>query len=351
MKLNSKRSIRGQRESQSPFLAYQKRALAQVSRTFALTIPFLPEQVRHAIGNAYLLCRIADTIEDEPTLADERKKLFLSRFTEVVQGRSSTDSFAKDLSTLLSDATRKGEHDLVSNTSPVIDYHAKLPKGQRIPIERCVEIMCEGMAEFVGTDSTGLPSMKHVERYCYVVAGVVGEMITDVLCDYSQNIESKKTELSKLSVPFGRGLQLVNILKDHPEDRKRGVTWLPRQILQNRINRTNKRGEPQIVTRIKHVVNVAQRDLEAALHYVQLIPTHERGVRSFLAITLGLAVLTLRRIQLNPGFQRGDDVKISRRQVFGTVATTRVAVRSNHALNWLFNIAKPTLNSTIKSLW
>lgn len=349
--MNVRRSNRKQKETQSPFLAYQKRALAQVSRTFALTIPLLPAQVRHAIGNAYLLCRIADTIEDEPTLTNEAKRGFLARFAEVVVGRSSTDSFSNDLSRLLSEATHKGERELVSNTSPVVDYHVNLPSGQREPIERCVETMCEGMAEFVGTDSTGLPSMKHVERYCYVVAGVVGEMITDVLCDYSNNIDTRKNELSKLSVPFGRGLQLVNILKDHREDRKRGVTWLPRQVFESRGVGMRRHGESNIVTRIKHVVNIAQRDLEAALRYVQLIPNHERGVRSFLAITLGLAILTLRRIQLNPGFQRGDDVKISRRQVYGTVATTRFAVRSNHALNWLFNLAKPTINSTLKSLW
>ena len=349
--MNAKRSSRKQQETRSPFLAYQKRALAGVSRTFALTIPLLPTQVRHAIGNAYLLCRIADTIEDEPALADELKQVFLGRFAEVVLGRSSTESFANDLSSSLSEATHKSERDLVSNTSPVVDYHTNLPSGQREPIERCVETMCEGMAEFVGTDSAGLPTMTHVERYCYVVAGVVGEMITEVLCDYSNNIDSRKIELSKLSVPFGRGLQLVNILKDHREDRKRGVTWLPRQVFDTRGGGMRRHGESNIVTRIKHVVNVAQRDLEAALRYIQLIPTYERGVRSFLAITLGLAVLTLRRIQLNPGFQRGDDVKISRRQVYGTVATTRFAVRSNHALNWLFNLAKPTINSTLKGLW
>ena len=48
---------------------YQERILPHVSRTFALTIPQLPAAVRAAVTNAYLLCRIADTIEDEPALA------------------------------------------------------------------------------------------------------------------------------------------------------------------------------------------------------------------------------------------------------------------------------------------
>ena len=45
-------------------LAWQHATLQEVSRTFALTIPQLPPGLRDVVGNAYLLCRIADTIED-----------------------------------------------------------------------------------------------------------------------------------------------------------------------------------------------------------------------------------------------------------------------------------------------
>lgn len=342
MRKQNGRSKRNHREVLDPFLAYQKQALLRVSRTFALTIPLLPSQVRNVIGNAYLLCRIADTIEDEPTLDREYKRKFLGRFAEVVQQQSATDSFAHELASLLSDATNPAERDLVLNTGAVVDFHGKLPSGQRKPIERCVDIMCKGMAEFVGTDATGLPTMEHVERYCYYVAGVVGEMITDVLSDYSSGIEAQRDKLNKLSVQFGRGLQLVNILKDHREDRRRGVTWLPRQIFNSRGRGNNGEIETSLENRVMHVVRVAQRDFEAALRYVLLIPVRERGVRSFLAITLGLAILTLRRINSNPGFRRGDDVKISRRQVYATVATTSVAVRSNSTLRWLFDRARPS---------
>ena len=55
-------------------LAYQARILQCVSRTFALTIPQLPGALRDVVGNAYLLCRIADTIEDEPTLSAGQKQ-------------------------------------------------------------------------------------------------------------------------------------------------------------------------------------------------------------------------------------------------------------------------------------
>src|SRR5690606_37444391 len=47
---------------------YQESALIGVSRSFAFTIPELPQALRPAVINAYLLCRIADTIEDHATL-------------------------------------------------------------------------------------------------------------------------------------------------------------------------------------------------------------------------------------------------------------------------------------------
>ena len=54
----------------------QAELLAKVSRTFALTIPQLPAPLADWVGNAYLLCRIADTIEDEPALSCEEKACF-----------------------------------------------------------------------------------------------------------------------------------------------------------------------------------------------------------------------------------------------------------------------------------
>ena len=63
--------------------AYQDEILVHVSRTFALTIPQLPQALRTAVTSAYLLCRIADTIEDEPALSASDTHLFLERFTAV----------------------------------------------------------------------------------------------------------------------------------------------------------------------------------------------------------------------------------------------------------------------------
>ena len=65
-------------------LSYQSEILQHVSRTFALTIPELPHALRIVISNAYLLCRIADTIEDDKSMSLEKKKEYSELFVDVV---------------------------------------------------------------------------------------------------------------------------------------------------------------------------------------------------------------------------------------------------------------------------
>ena len=72
-------------------LVYQTEALRSVSRTFALTIPQLPPALRDVVGNAYLLCRITDSIEDEPVLTPLQKRWFATRFVDVVEGRDDAE--------------------------------------------------------------------------------------------------------------------------------------------------------------------------------------------------------------------------------------------------------------------
>ncbi len=65
---------------------YQRQILVHVSRTFALTIPQLPGDLRRAVTTAYLLCRIADTIEDEASLSGPRKLHYFTCFSKVAAG-------------------------------------------------------------------------------------------------------------------------------------------------------------------------------------------------------------------------------------------------------------------------
>ena len=205
--------------------------LQGVSRTFALTIPELPDSLRAVVGNAYLLCRITDTIEDEPALSVGQKQRLWRRFVDVLANRDDARDFARELGAMLSGSTTASEHELVANTPRVVRITNGFSASQRGVLERCVRIMSNGMKEFQQLDtSAGLASLMQMDRYCYFVAGVVGETLTELFCDYSVEMNDRRDELQPLAVSFGQGLQMTNILKDLWEDRRRGACWLPRDV-------------------------------------------------------------------------------------------------------------------------
>lgn len=325
-------------------LAYQEQILQKVSRTFALTIPQLPERLRTVISNAYLLCRIADTIEDDNALSPAHARRFADMFVEVVTGTKSAEQFAAELYPLLSDHTIPAEHDLIKNTAAVMRITHGFNPAQRRALERCVRIMAKGMADYQAVESLdGLEDLAAMHDYCYYVAGVVGEMLTQLFCDYSPAINRHHDRLMQLAVSFGQGLQMTNILKDTWEDRGRGACWLPRDIfLKNGLRLADLQpgqNHPAFARGLEVLLGVARGHLEDALRYTLLIPSRESGIRRFCLWALGMAVLTLNKINRHRNFTAGHQVKISRRSVRGTVILTSLLAGHNNALKLLFSLA------------
>ena len=320
---------------------YQKQILQGVSRTFALTIPQLPEQLRTVISNAYLLCRIADTIEDDNALSPAQARKFADMFVDVVAGKIPAEQFAGELFPLLSDHTIPAEHDLIKHTPSVIRITHGFNPVQRRALECCIRIMAKGMADYQTVESLdGLENLAAMDDYCYYVAGVVGEMLTELFCDYSPEINQHRDRMMPLAVSFGQGLQMTNILKDIWEDRKRGACWLPRDIFLREGLQLGDlhRGDanPAFERGLGVLIAVARDHLQDALKYTLLIPPHETGIRRFCLWAVGMAVLTLNKLNQRRNFSAGNDVKISRRSVKATVFITSLFARNNKALNLLF---------------
>ena len=212
---------------------------------------------------------------------------------------------------------------------------------QRAAIERCVRIMATGMSEFQERRPIhGLADLAELERYCYVVAGVVGEMLTDLFCDYCPEIAPRAPQLHALAVRFGQGLQMTNILKDMWDDHRRSVCWLPRSVFLAHgvdLRALSHRGDhPEMAKGMEELVTIAHAHLAAALDYTLIIPPRERGIRIFCLWAIGMALLTLRRIRAQPGFRDGREVKISRHSVRATALACRLAAGSDTLLRILF---------------
>ena len=330
-------------------LAYQERILQHVSRTFALTIPLLPHPLRASVGTAYLVCRIADTIEDSAALDPGRKHALLEQFQAVVAGGGDPDPFIHEAAPLLGGDTLDAEKDLLQNTACAIRLIAGYDAGSRRAIARCVRIMCGGMDRFQeGLHSRGLPDTAALAAYCYHVAGVVGEMLTDLFCVHAPAIAANRDALLRLSVPFGQGLQMTNILKDIWDDRARNLCWLPRDLFArhgfdlDRLGPASP-GDPAFESALGECIAVAAGCLDRAMDYCMLLPRSQPGIRRFCLWPVLLAVLTLRNINTRRGFSAAREVKVSRR----TVRLSAVLVRLGGGSNTLMRALYRTLSAPL----
>lgn len=309
-------------------LAYQKAILGSVSRTFALTIPLLPPAIEKVVGNTYLLCRIVDTIEDAADLSPQTKQNLSALFLEAVLGKSPASSFVEPCLEALKNYGNQDELDLIAHTPTVLRILHTCSPVDQTAVSRCVSIMSEGMSHFHDKQTAaGLKDLNEFEEYCYVVAGVVGELLTTVFSNHSSAFADRIKTHESLAVDFGQALQMTNILKDSPEDKARGVSWKPAQISQNELLR------------------IAHQKLQGSLDYILLIPKKDLGIRRFCFLAFGLAVLTLSKITKHTSFSNKNEVKISRPTVMIFYSFTKVAVKSDVLMKFFFYLFSKSLRT------
>lgn len=292
--------------------AFCRSVLPSVSRTFALTIRLLPPGLEYPVTVAYLLCRVADTIEDTTVIGVEEKRRLLPLLRDCLDDREPPADVAPLRAVF---AGHDGEEErLASQADVVLREFRRLPAAQRDAVRPWVQEMCAGMREFVGV--TSLDSLADLDRYCYVVAGTVGHLLTDLFRLHNGRMSpDRAAALEALATSFGLGLQLTNIIKDVADDRRRGLSFIPRELY------TAGAGVgPDVLHRL---VAKAKRHLRDALDYCTRLPRADYRVRLFCLTSLYFAARTLRLAERRPRLLGSDGaLKISRAAVYRTLAAT-----------------------------
>jgi farnesyl-diphosphate farnesyltransferase len=325
---------------------FQDEILGGVSRTFALTIPELPEKLRTVVANGYLLCRIADTIEDDAELDASEKDRYFEAFLDALREGKPDASFPAGLHLRLSARTLPDERILVREFARVARITWRLPTADRDALLGCVSKMGQGMARYERSRSrAGLDDVGEMLRYCYFVAGVVGEMLTELFCNHSRDIAARRDLLDAAAVDFGLGLQMTNILKDIWDDLERDTCWLPRDLFDRhgvdlaRLGAEADTRDAAFAAAIRELVGIAHHKLQGAITYTLAVPGHETGIRRFLAWALLLALMTLRNIHDNPLFTCKEHVKVPRRKVKAIITVSNSVIRHDGLLRALFRWA------------
>lgn len=212
--------------------------LKAVSRSFYVTLRLLPKGMREPISLGYLLARLSDTIADAGTAEVSVRQDLLESYRILLSApakRVDAQKFAQSLPGQLEDAgLSRGEWDLVLRAGDCFDWLDRMERRVSRHIRKVVGIITKGqiwdLVRFVGSDVVRLDEDEEVITYAYQVAGCVGEFWTEIGFECQEDFarESKDVML-EWGANYGRGLQLVNILRDIPEDLERGRCYLPGQ--------------------------------------------------------------------------------------------------------------------------
>lgn len=325
-------SSRSSRSEAAADLQWCHEAVQGVSRTFALTIDVLEEPMSSHICVGYLLCRIADTVEDANHVPPDDQATILRTYNRVLDPDDPTDvgTFVDAVEPWIpAEGDRSDDWTVVARAPRIVRTFERQPTPVTEAIRPPVRELVAGMALFVEryAEEGGLRirTREELEEYCYYAAGTVGKLITNLVCrgDVTERTEQR---LYASAESFGLLLQLVNISKDvHDDFREENNVYLPATWL-------DAEGVPQeavcaeentaaSATVVQRTADHARTFLDDAQAYLEVVPETDGNRLAAWAIPYLLAVGTLRELSDRPqDALRETDVKVPRREVHAIVS-------------------------------
>ncbi|APX95615.1 phytoene/squalene synthase family protein [Natronorubrum daqingense] len=305
-------------------------AVHDVSRTFSITIDRLEEPMAKHICLGYLLCRVADTIEDAGHIPPEAQTELLTTYDQLLDPTAdqTVADFMSDVEPWIPDE-RTDDWDVVAETPRILRTFESLEEEPREIMREPVRELVDGMAMFTSryAEEGGLrlQTLEELEEYCWYAAGTVGTLITGLVARGAS--QERAAEMRANARSFALLLQLVNIAKDVESDyHEENNVYLPAEWLEEEdidieqvTDDSNQRGVTNV---IKRVTGRAETYLDDAHRYLEVVPETHGNRLSAWAIPYLLAVGTMRELRERPeDVIRDGDVKVSRAEVYALLQT------------------------------
>ena len=219
---------------------YLSEWMQKVSRSFALVVPFVEEPLTHYLATAYLLCRVADNIEDcaQPVAWKHARFAELATLLEDPDaGRAGAGPVARTKHGRGSPKTSR--RSCCPPTARRCGRSTRTSRNRRGEImRRWVRAMAEGMADldepereprFVNRDGVQvLGEEADYNGYCYIVAGTVGHMSTELVIQH-YDVDA---EAGAPTARHGRGVRPRPAKDQHRQGFRQGPQ--PRRLLSAR---------------------------------------------------------------------------------------------------------------------
>lgn len=219
-----------------------KNLLRPVSRSFYLSMKVLPRDMREPVSLGYLLARASDTIADTASVSGDLRMELLETFRKRVaaKGENSEKLIGQLIRDFIPHQEDPGEKQLLEQLSACFVWLNRMERADQFLVTKVLGHITKGQlwdTERFGEadqDNPGfVETSEELEQYTYWVAGSVGEFWTEVgYSNYGRNFSHEvNAEMKELGRNFGKGLQLVNILRDVGEDLRNGRCYLPKEEL------------------------------------------------------------------------------------------------------------------------
>lgn len=190
------------------------RVLKETSRTFYIPITFLKADLKYSVASAYLVLRAIDEIEDHESIQNTTKFDLLMQLSELFKRPFTQEEYC--------DIIAPVKEQLPEVSIRLVDWIQACPEGSRSLMMETASEMAFGMAKWA-KENWQVHTKEDLDDYTYYVAGCVGVYLSK-LWNWSYGQETNE----ELAIGFGRGLQIVNILRNQKEDKEeRGVSFVP----------------------------------------------------------------------------------------------------------------------------
>jgi farnesyl-diphosphate farnesyltransferase len=203
-----------------------------------------------------------------------------------------------------------------------------ITSGQELDLKRFAEARVESIA--------ALETEADLDDYTYRVAGCVGEFWTRVCrLHLFPNAAMDDEVLVRAGIRFGKGLQLVNILRDIPRDLRKGRCYLPRQTLAEAGISPSDLLSPGNHERFRPLYDkwlaAAESHLAAGWDYTNMLPAGQFRLRLATAWPNLFGIRTLRRLRRENILDASHRVKISRPEVYEMIVRSILLYPSREA--------------------
>ena len=315
--------------------------LKAVSRSFYLTLRVLPGSVRPQIGLAYLLARTTDTIADTELVPVLNRLDALDRFRARIEGANlGTATASSDFAGLAAAQPEQpgggtsAERVLLQRADDLLALLNRVSAEDRRLIREVLATIASGQildlqrfGKRTGQNIAALETDAELDDYTYRVAGCVGEFWTKI-CRAQVFPRAALDEATLLSdgVRFGKGLQLVNILRDLPRDLQQGRCYLPRERLARVGLQPGDLLRAESIEKLRPVydelLDAADSHLAAGWRYTNSLPRSAVRIRLACAWAILIGAKTLRRLRTANPLDAAQRVKVSRAEVRGIIGST-----------------------------